>query len=265
MGDDVDKTGLVSIGMIVAMTAATASQPPVADVRSQLVAAKAALYDSNFRNDRQGLHAGIDHAIGISQNESVRPMALYYAAWGEWAASHSYLQAGDLKGAVASLARSEQHARAGLALRPDDPEFMIMLADALIWRIVAEPQGMAARAPEVQVLRARALQVAPDNPRGIIMDAGLLFNTPPERGGGREKGLTRWQHAIDVLEREATLPSGDALRPDWGLALAYAWVCDLYLGMRPRQIEDARVAARKALQLRPDFWSVSEVVMARLQ
>jgi hypothetical protein len=235
------------------------------DARAQLVAAKAALYDSNFRNDRPGLHAAVEQALEVSANEPLRSMALYYAAWGEWALSHSHLQAGDLEGAVASLARSEQHARAGLALRPDDPEFMIMLADALIWRIVAEPPGMAARAPEVQVLRARALQLAPDNPRGIIMDAGLLFNTPPERGGSREKGLTRWQHAIDLLEREAALASRDALRPDWGLALAYAWVCDLYLGMRPRQIEEARVAARRALQLRPDFWYVNEVVMPRLQ
>src|SRR5437763_8002510 len=108
---------------------------------------------------------------------------------------------------------------------------------------------MAARAPEVQALRARVREVAPDNSRGIIMDAGLLFNTPPERGGSREQGLTRWLHAIDLLEREATLPSRDPLRPDWGLALSYAWVCDLYLGMRPRQIEEARAAARKALRL----------------
>jgi hypothetical protein len=257
--------GLMVLAVMVAPIIASHPQSPEQDARARLLAAKAALYDSNFRNDRPGLRAAVDETLKASADERLRPMALYYAAWGEWALSHSHLQAGDLGGAIASLTRSEQYARAGLALRPDDPEFIVMLADALIWRIVAEPQGMTARGPEVQALRARALDIAPDNPRGLMMDAGLLFNAPPERGGSREKGLARWTHAIDLLEREATLPARDDLRPDWGLALSYAWVCDLYLGMRPRQIENAQAAANKALHLRPDFWYVKDVVMPRLQ
>jgi len=35
--------------------------------------------------------------------------------------------------------------------------------------------------------------------------------------------------------------------------------------MRPRQVDAARAAASKALQLRPDFWYVKEVVLPRLQ
>jgi hypothetical protein len=52
------------------------------------------------------------------------------------------------------------------------------------------------RGAEAQALRARALDIAPDNPRGLMMDAGLLFNAPPERGGSREKGLARRQPPI---------------------------------------------------------------------
>jgi hypothetical protein len=51
----------------------------------------------------------------------------------------------------------------------------------------------------------------------------------------------------------------------WGRALAYAWAADLYLAMCPRQIEEARASARKALQLQPNFWYVNEVVMPRLK
>lgn len=97
------------------------------------------------------------------------------------------------------------------------------------------------------------------------MDAGLIFNTPPERGGDRVKGLALWERAIALFEAEAATPVVDPLRPDWGLALSYAWVCDLHLAMRPRQVEAARAAARKALSIAPNFWYVEHVILPRLR
>src|SRR5205814_6784804 len=109
-------TSAILLALTVVPAVASLRQSSVPDPRTRLIAAKAALYDSNFRNDRPGLSIAVESALAASSDESVRSIAFYYAAWGEWAASHSYLQAGDLEGAVASLTRSEQHARAGLAL-----------------------------------------------------------------------------------------------------------------------------------------------------
>ncbi len=252
------------LGIAVITTPLAGQQAQTGDARRQLVAAKAALYDSNFRNDQAGVRAAVARALETEGEPPVRPMALYYAAWGQWVLSHSQLQAGDLAGAAGSLVAGEKYARAALALRPDDPEFIVMLADTLIWRVVADPRLVIEIGAEVRQLRTRALALAPDNPRAVMMDAGLVFNAPPERGGSREKGLAEWQRAIDLFEHEAASPADD-LRPDWGLALSYGWVCDLYLAMRPRQVEAARAAAKKALTLRPDFWYVREVVMPRLE
>jgi hypothetical protein len=259
-------TSIALLSVVTAAVVAEDARGQIADARRQLVATKAALYDSNFRNDQSGLRRGADRALESTKQPTLRPMALYYAAWAEWALSHSQMQSGDFAGARASLVRCEQHSRAALALRPNDAEFVVMLANALIWRIIAEPGRLTDIGPEVRTLRTRALDLAPENPRVIMMDAGLVFNNPPERGGSREKGLARWQQAIDGFEREAMTPAAaDDLRPDWGRALSYAWVCDLYLAMRPRQVEAARAAARKALQLRPDFWYVNNVIMPRLK
>jgi hypothetical protein len=233
--------------------------------REDLLAAKAALYDSNFRNDRAGLRAAIDRAEAAAAHASVRAMAWYYTAWGEWAASHADLQSGDMQSAQTTLVRAERAARAGLALRPDDVEFVVMLADVLIWRLVADPRQFADVAPEIRALRTRALASQPENPRALIMEAGLIFNNPPERGGDRAKGLALWKRAIGLFEQEAATPSSDRLRPDWGLALSYAWICDLHLAMRPRQVDEARASAQKALAMRPDFWYVKEVITPRLR
>jgi hypothetical protein len=232
--------------------------------RQELVAAKAGLYDSNFRNDAAGLRAAIGRAQAVAGDASVRPMALYYAAWGEWALSHAELQAGDMTSAQTTLLRAERAARAGLALRPDDVEFVVMLADVLIWRLVADPKQFQELAPEVRTLRTQALESQPASPRALIMEAGLIFNAPPDRGGDRAKGLALWLRAIALFEHEAATPVADPLRPDWGLALSYAWVCDLHLAMRPRQVDEARAAARKALAIRPDFWYVKEVILPRV-
>jgi hypothetical protein len=253
------------ITTIVVCSGTAHAQPAAANARRDLIAAKSAMYDSNFRNDRDGLRAAIRQAQASGADESVRAMAFYYAAWGEWALSHSELQSGDMASAHTTLLRAERAARAGLALRPDDVEFVVMLADVLIWRLVADASQFASIAPEVRRLRVRAFTVQPENPRALIMDAGLVFNTPPERGGDRQKGLAQWQRAITLFEQAAARPDADPLRPDWGLALSYAWICDLHLAMRPRQIDEARASARKALQMRPDFWYVNEVIAPRLR
>jgi hypothetical protein len=251
--------------MAVALACTAHAQPADRAAVKELAATKQALYDGNFRNDRDALRTAIARAQRAAGHESVRAMALYYAAWGEWALSHSELQDGDMPAAQTTLTRGETAARAALAMRPDDVEFIVMLADVLIWRLVADPQQFPKVAPEVRALRERALTAQPDNPRALIMAAGLIFNTPPERGGDRAKGLALWQRAITLFEQEAAKPSPDPLRPDWGLALSYAWVCDLHLAMRPRQIDEARASARKALAMRPDFWYVKEVITPRLR
>jgi hypothetical protein len=253
------------IPAIVLLSGTAHAQRAAPSARQELVAAKSAMYDSNFRNDREGLRAAIGRAQAAGADDSVRAMALYYAAWGEWALSHADLQTGEMASAQTTLLRAERAARAGLALRPDDVEFVVMLADVLIWRLVADASQFPAIAPEVRKLRAQAFALQPENPRALIMDAGVIFNTPPERGGDRQKGLALWKRAIALFEQEAAKPAADPLRPDWGLALSYAWVCDLHLAMRPRQIDEARTSARKALAMRPDFWYVKEVIAPRLR
>jgi hypothetical protein len=253
------------VATILLLNCTAHAQSAAPNARQELAAAKSAMYDSNFRNDRDGLRAAIRRAHAAGQDDSVRALALYYVAWAEWALSHAELQAGEMLSAQTTLLRAEQAARTGLALRPNDVEFVVMLADVLIWRLVADPDKFPALAPEVRTLRAQAFTLQPDNPRALIMDAGLIFNTPPERGGDRQKGLALWKRAITLFEEEAKKPAADPLRPDWGLALSYAWVCDLHLAMRPRQIDEARASARKALEMRPDFWYVKEVIVPRLR
>ena len=65
---------------ILLLIAAAHPQNAAPNARQELVAAKSAMYDSNFRNDRDGLRAAIRRAEAASADHSVRALALYYAA-----------------------------------------------------------------------------------------------------------------------------------------------------------------------------------------
>jgi hypothetical protein len=119
-------------------------------------------------------------------------------------------------------------------------------------------------AAKIRPARAKALELGPQNPRVVLMDAGMIFNNPPERGGSRERGLARYLEAIALLDREAQAPPADATRPMWGRELAYGWVTGMYLDVSPPQVDKARDAAMTALKLRPDFWFVKTQVVPKL-
>jgi len=65
--------------------------------------------------DNYHLRAAVEQALKVGEDDAVRSMALYYAAWGEWALAHSHLQAGDLDGASQMLGRA--YSLAGTVVR----------------------------------------------------------------------------------------------------------------------------------------------------
>jgi hypothetical protein len=130
---------------------------------------------------------------------------------------------------------------------------------------VTTPDGFRVVAAELTQARRRALELGPSNPRVVQLDAGMIFNTPTQFGGSQERGLQRWAEAIELFNNEARSADSSSLKPQWGRALAYGWLSELYLSMTPTRTAEARIAASTALSLRPDFWYVKERVLPRLK
>jgi tetratricopeptide (TPR) repeat protein len=177
------------------------------------------------------------------------------------------LQANARDEALASLNRSVEDLRKALALLPENApsqsqaEFQCQLVSSLISLAVVDGTKMAQVLPEVGKLRKRALELAPENPRVVMMDAGMIFNTPAQYGGSKEKGIERWLEAIRLFEAEHV---EDPVQPEWGRALAYGWASNLYLQMSPPRTAEAKEMANRALALRPDFWYVMTQILPKL-
>ena len=69
--------------------------------------------------------------------------------------------------------------------------------------------------------------MAPDNPRLIWVHGPILWNSPPERGGGHDKAIENYQRGLEVCSKIKT--NDDPLEPSWGkpelmMSLAYSYL-----------------------------------------
>lgn len=256
----------------------TLSSTEAAGPRALLIEARNLAYDANYRNDQAGLRSAIAMLLPLTKPAAgttrgskdgdtgeIRAHAHYYLSWTYSALGASQMAEKDIPGALESGRLAAEHARAGLTTRANDPELHAVLVNALTLVAILDRSQFKQAVTEASVARRRALELGPENPRIVLMDAGWIFNTPHEIADRREEGLARWQEALRLFEAEADATSADPIAPRWGYALAYGWMPDLYLRMTPPQREKARDAAETALRLRPDFWYVREQVLPRLR
>lgn len=229
--------------------------------RDILLAAKQAAYDANFRNDQPGLRAALVKLDGLTTDSELRGLALYYAGWTQWSLAGSQIQAGQKDDALVSLGHSVDDLRKAVVIAPDNAEFQCQLTWSLISLAVTDGGKFQELRAEISQSRKRALELAPANPRVVMMDAGMIFNTPPQFGGSQEKGIARWLEAIRLFEAEKIK---DNLQPDWGRVLAYGWLANLYLQMTPPHTAEAKEMANRALALRPDFWYVKTQILPKV-
>lgn len=233
--------------------------------RAMLIEARNLAYDANFRNDQSGLRSAIAAIEPLAGKAEVASYAHYYLAWTYWMLAASQIEQKDMTAALQSATRALEHARAGVATRAGDSEFQTMLANALVANGILDRARFKELWAELATVRKKALALGPKNPRALIMDAGIIYLAPPDQGGGREKGLARWDQAGRLFEAEANAPSDDPLAPRWGYVLYHGWSANLYLSMTPPLTARAKSAADAALALRPDFWYVRERVLPQLR
>ena len=247
------------------ITAALSALPvaQAAGPRAILIEARNLAYDANYRNDQGGLRSAIAILRTLTQAPQEGAYAHYYVAWSYWMLSASQMEDKNMSAARESAALAVDHARLAVAARGKDPEFHTVLVNALTFLAILDPTRRKEIRTELTAARRNAIELGPDNPRTLLMDAGMIFWAPPEQGGSQAGGIARWHEALRLFDAEANATAVDPIAPRWGYALSYGWMASNYLAMSPPQKENARNAAETALQLRPDFWYARERVLPR--
>lgn len=131
-------------------------------------------------------------------------------------------------------------------------ESFALLSNLYAMKLRSDPQKLGATlGPKSREMLKKAVELAPENPRVVLFNAMRTFWTPVSFGGDRSKGITLWERAIELFEKEAGREN--SVLPSWGHAEALAWIQAAYLALQPPKTAEAERAVRKALEIRPDY------------
>jgi hypothetical protein len=119
------------------------------------------------------------------------------------------------------------------------------------------------RIEQILAMEKEASAMAPDNPRLIWVRGPILWNTPPERGGGQDKAIENYRRGLEVYSR--IKPNEDPLEPSWGkpellMNLAY---CYLNTKVNP-DVDAAERYARNALEIVPYWHYVRDILLPQI-
>lgn len=201
-----------------------------------------------YTEDARALHNLVDT---IASDESQDKLHGYYAALTEYRLAQ--LTAQGLAGAGGeSAAQLAQRCVAGtdaaLAVQADFAEAVALRAACLAMPL----SGGGLHAPfaghRARKELDRALQLAPRNPRVLLVDAMSDYQLPPSFGGNKERALPKLRRAVAAFDTERG--AAEHL-PGWGAAEAYLFLArDLLDHADPI---GARDALERALLIAPQF------------
>jgi hypothetical protein len=178
---------------------------------------------------------------GLAADESHDQLHGYYAALVAWRlAQLAVLHPAPQAASPGQLAQRCVSALDGvLEAQADYAEALALRAACLGLPLAAGGlhAPFASRKPHKDI--ERALQLAPRDPRVLLLDALADYELPPALGGNKERALVKLRATVAAFEQERA--STEPL-PGWGAAEAY-----LFLGRSLFEHGDA-VAARDALE-----------------
>jgi tetratricopeptide (TPR) repeat protein len=117
---------------------------------------------------------------------------------------------------------------------------------------------------QARQLRKDAEAAAPDNPRLLWVLGPMVWNTPPEYGGGQAKAMELYGKGLEAIRNHKTAAS-DLLEPSWGepeLLMSLAWS---NLNRTTPDLDAAEQYSRAALELVPYWHYVRDILIPQVQ
>jgi len=252
--------GLLSTAALLLMT--TLAPPAAAQSADSLIAEGRRLLAAGVSEADAGrLLAARSRFERAAADAQRARLAEYYAALADFRliAQYGMVQEDRDRGvshANAAIERLERLARR----HPDFAEAHALLSSAYGQKIGLRPLAGMTLGPRASRAMRRARELAPDNPRVVLLGAIGDYNTPRMWGGSRERAREGFERAIRLFAAER--PPADPLSPDWGEDEAFTW-----LGIAHRaegRTAEARAAFESALRINPRSQWVRQVLLPSL-
>jgi hypothetical protein len=240
-------------------------RPGAGPARQQLVAAKARLMAADYHADLARLALLRDQVAPLGGDPEVGYLAHYWTGFASWrlainGASHG-MSRDDLKG---NLEQAVRELEAAIRLRDDFADAHAAAAGVNSWLLVFLQNDQAAFREHLASMTrqlARARELAPNNPRLLWVDGGILAFKPAAYGGDVQAGMQVYRRAVEV----AAAPEPSSPLPDWGKPEALMSLAYFHLNQAVPDLAAATEEAHAALRLQPEWSYVRDVLLPMIE
>jgi hypothetical protein len=256
---------LITTAIVIVLSCARATANE--NVREQVSGIISKIQRADYEGDRTAMQSGYNDLEPFLEDKALASRIRYWRGFAQWRrAINGFNDSVDPK-------ELEQNVKTALdefkIAMENDPTFVNAKVGLIsCWGILAfmnrkdNPPRAQEFVRQVLPLVKEADEMAPDNPRLIWVHGPILWNTPPERGGGQEKAIENYQRGLEVCSKIKA--SDDPLEPSWGkpelmMSLAYS-----YLNMKPGDVNSAERYARDALEIVPYWHYVRDILLPQI-
>ena len=254
-------TKLLTALIFVSLSFSTAT--PANDAREQAARIVAQIQRADYEGDRTAMQRGYDDLKPFMEDQKLAPRIRYWRGFAQWRrAINGFNDAVDPRELEQNLNTALDEFKSALEKDPKFVDAKLGIISCNGFLLFVEPKDDARqkeRIDRILALEKEATATAPDNPRLIWVRGPILWNSPPERGGGEDKAMQNYEHGLEVCSK--IKPSNDPLEPSWGkpeLLMNLAYV-HLNSKVKP-DLEAAERYARGALEIVP-YWHYTRDIL----
>ena len=236
------------------------------DTAKQVAQIVAQIQHADFAGDQVAMQTGYDDLQPFLEDMALASRIRYWRGFAQWRrAINGFNDSIDPKELEQNLKTALDEFKIAMEKDPTFVDAKVGTISCLGYLAFMNRQDQA-RAKElvgqIVPLVKEATDIAPDNPRLIWVRGPILWNTPPERGGGHDKAIENYRRGLEVCSKIKT--SNDPLEPSWGkpelmMSLAYS-----YLNTTPSDVSAAERYARTALEVVPYWHYVRDILLPQI-
>jgi len=237
------------------------------DTAKQVVPIVAQIQHADYAGDRAAMQKGYDDLKPFLEDKELASRIRYWRGFAQWRrAINGFNDSVDPKEQEKDLNTALNEFKIALEKDPKfvDAKLAIMSCNGLLLFVERKDEARRKeRIDRILALEKEATAMAPDNPRLIWVRGPILWNTPPERGGGEDKAMQNFEHGLEICSE--LKPSEDPLEPSWGkpellMNLAYG---QLNAKAKP-DLDAAEHYAREALEIVPYWHYVRDILLPQI-
>jgi tetratricopeptide (TPR) repeat protein len=212
------------------------------------------------------MQRGYDDLKPFMDDPELASRIRYWRGFAKWRrAINGFNDAVDPKELAQDLNTALDEFNAAIELDPKFVDAKVGIISSLGFLLFADPQDDARKKQRVEQILAtekEASAMAPDNLRLVWVRGPILWNSPPERGGGQDKAIANYERGLEICSKIKT--SDDPLEPSWGkpelmMSLAYC-----YLNAKSADVNAAERYARNALETVPYWHYVRDILLPQI-